>query len=202
MRSLNSKSEAETSPAQRRLRFPQIILLGGILLLLDGGSFMPAADPEVPPPVADVQPAEVEHDLDWQTDLARESMAHAFSSLTSVSIDEATRIVLLAEQETAKYDTDIDPFRILAFIVAESWGNPRARSHVGARGLMQIMPATGRVIARERNEDWGGIKSLYDVETNIAYGVWYYDHLLDVFDGDETAAIAAYNWDLNILDGV
>ena len=59
---------------------------------------------------------------------------------------------------------------------------------------MQVMPATGRVIARERNEVWGGTESLYDVDTNITYGVWYYHYLLQVFEGNEMAAIAAYNW--------
>ena len=60
--------------------------------------------------------------------------------------------------------------------------------------MMQIMPGTGRYIASAREEKWGGIKSLYEVETNISYGVWYYHHLLEVFEGDEEAAVAAYNW--------
>ncbi len=174
--------------AQPSLYLCRMILSAVILLLLHGPGLGPTL--EALPPAVEAQPDDAHSD--WQTEVAQESLAHAFATLTGVGIDEATEITSLAEQEASQYF--IDPFRVLAFIVAESWGDPRARSRVGARGLMQIMPATGRGIAREREETWGGIKSLYDVETNITYGVWYYHHLLETFEGDEMAAIAAYNW--------
>jgi soluble lytic murein transglycosylase-like protein len=110
-----------------------------------------------------------------------------------MGLDEAGKVARIVEREAGKYD-DVDPFRVLAFIVAESQGNPGAVSQAGARGLMQIMPGTGQYIASAREEKWRGSKSLHETETNISYGVWYYQHLLKVFDGDEQAAIAAYNW--------
>ena len=188
MKSLSSRSETDVSSGPPKLSLRLVLLLAGLLVLLHGGTYTPAPEPTAPLP--DVQVVVTKPD--WQLEVARESMAHAFSSLTSLEVAKAERIVRLVDKEASQYG--INPFRILAFIVAESWGDSKARSHVGARGLMQIMPATGRVIARERKEAWGGIKSLYDIETNIAYGVWYYDHLLQVFEGDEVAAIAAYNW--------
>lgn len=186
---LDSKSKTDVCSEQLSLKLRQVLLLAGILLLLHGGSHTPAADPKASDTA---QTTDTVSNPDWQIEVALESMIHAFASLTSLDVEEADKIVRLAEAEARQYG--IDPFRILAFIVAESWGNPRARSWAGARGLMQIMPATGRVIAREREEEWGGIKSLYNMEINISYGVWYYHHLLKVFQDNEMAAIAAYNW--------
>ena len=180
MKPLDSKSETRASSAWRSSKLRQALLVAGLLLLL-------TPEPWAPPPEPSVQAYPV-----WQIEVAQESMARAFASLTGTSLVRARKIVSIVDREAAQYG--MDPFRVLAFIMAESWGDPRAKSHVGARGLMQIMPATGRVIARGRQEDWGGINSLYEVETNITYGAWYYHHLLVVFEGNDAAAIAAYNW--------
>lgn len=173
------------SCAQHKRGVFRIALAGFFLLYLSHGQ--PISFPLKPPPPA----LEVE-EPDWRIEVARESMARAFVGLTSIELGEARQIVQTAELEAAKHDLDL--FRVLAFVVAESWGNPQARSWAGARGLMQIMPATGRVIAAAREEKWRGIKSLYEIDTNISYGAWYYHHLLGIFEGDEQAAIAAYNW--------
>ncbi len=173
------------SCAQRRGGVFRIALAGFFLLYLNHGQLI-SSPLELPPPAPEVE------EPDWRIEIARESMAHAFVRLTKIELDEARQIVQTAELEAAKYDLDL--FRVLAFVVAESWGNPRARSWAGARGLMQIMPATGRRIAAAREEKWRGTKSLYEIDTNISYGVWYYHHLLGIFEGDEQAAIAAYNW--------
>lgn len=64
-----------------------------------------------------------------------------------------------------------------------------ARSGVGARGLMQIMPATARVLKGRRFN----IAKLYDPQTNIAMGTGYIKQLIARMDGDVPRAIASYN---------
>ena len=69
-------------------------------------------------------------------------------------------------------------------IEQESRFKPRAKSHVGARGLMQLMPRTGR---------WMGAKNLYDPEQNVDAGVKYIKYLDKRFKGNLKNTIAAYN---------
>ena len=78
----------------------------------------------------------------------------------------------------------VDPELIRAIIMAESSNNPRAVSKKGARGLMQLMPATAKAL---------GVENSFDPEHNIYGGVRYFRQLLDRFDGDTRIALAAYN---------
>lgn len=81
----------------------------------------------------------------------------------------------------------IDPYLILSLIRQESAFNSRARSPVGARGLMQVMPATARSIASVSS------KRLFDPQTNIQVGTKYFAHRLNQFNGDVGLTLAAYN---------
>lgn len=87
----------------------------------------------------------------------------------------------------------MDPNLVCSVIYTESHFNPQANSGVGARGLMQIMPATGASIAQELGETGFSVDKLYDPDTNIRYGSWYYKGLLDKYNGDMDLASAAYN---------
>lgn len=88
---------------------------------------------------------------------------------------------------------NLNPVIIYGLIRRESAFNEKATSPTGARGLMQIMPRTGRDIARRLNERWKGSNSLYNPATNLKYGSYYYQNLLDRFDGHYAIALAAYN---------
>lgn len=77
----------------------------------------------------------------------------------------------------------LDPALIHAVISAESGFDPGARSHAGARGLMQLMPATARHL---------GVADPDDPAANIAGGARYLRRLLDRFK-DLELALAAYN---------
>lgn len=88
---------------------------------------------------------------------------------------------------------NLEPAMVFGLIRQESVFDELAGSHVGARGLMQIMPATGRVIARELGEKWRSASVLYDPETNLRYGTYYYKQQLDRFDGQLALAAAGYN---------
>ena len=88
----------------------------------------------------------------------------------------------------------VDRALIFAFMRQESAFNVRARSPVGARGLMQLMPATAGFVAQKR---FSGKKRdlLYDPALNISLGQKYILHLLenDHVDGDLLLLAAAYN---------
>lgn len=87
----------------------------------------------------------------------------------------------------------LDPDFVLAVVHQESVFDPRATSHVGARGLMQIMPATGRDLSRRIGESGYRTARLYDVDTNVRFGTFYLADLLDRFDGRPELALAGYN---------
>ena len=90
-------------------------------------------------------------------------------------------------------ELEVDPYELLSIARRESGLYPRARSKVGARGLMQLMPATARSVARTRKEVYGGTNSLYDPSTNIELSATYYVNLLSRFEGNRVKALAAYN---------
>ena len=90
-------------------------------------------------------------------------------------------------------ELQVDPYELLSLARRESGLYSRARSKVGARGLMQLMPATARSVAKARKEVYGGAGSLYDPSTNIALGATYYVNLLSRFEGNRVKALAAYN---------
>ncbi|MFP5501155.1 MAG: lytic transglycosylase domain-containing protein, partial [Candidatus Sericytochromatia bacterium] len=69
-------------------------------------------------------------------------------------------------------------------IRAESGGDPLATSPVGAMGLMQLMPGTALDM---------GVQDPYNARDNIEGGVKYLRRMLDMFNGDVTKAVAAYN---------
>ncbi|ABO23991.1 transglycosylase SLT domain-containing protein [Shewanella loihica] len=94
-----------------------------------------------------------------------------------------------AASKSAKVDID----EIRAIARRESAFYPYATSGVGARGLMQLMPATAKETARKHGMKYSGSKSLYDVSLNTALGSRYYKSLLDKFDGNRVLATAAYN---------
>ncbi len=101
----------------------------------------------------------------------------------------------IAYQETFSHHAALQRVphtELMAIARRESAFFPQARSPVGARGLMQIMPATGKQVAsrlgrKHRNAD------LYEVEDNVLLGSAYYRQLLDRFDGNRVFALAAYN---------
>jgi soluble lytic murein transglycosylase len=87
----------------------------------------------------------------------------------------------------------IDPSIVFSIIRRESAFNKNAVSPVGARGLMQIMPETGKFIAKKLKETWRTVEMLFDTETNLRFGTYYYKRMLDRFNGNFALAAAAYN---------
>lgn len=77
-----------------------------------------------------------------------------------------------------------------AVMHAESRFDENAISHVGAVGMMQLMPETAKWIAEEGNLQYDDLK---DPRQNIMLGTWYIDYLLKKYHNNEVLALAAYN---------
>lgn len=71
----------------------------------------------------------------------------------------------------------IDAALVHALVRQESGFRPRAKSHAGARGLMQLMPATGKFIAKAANVPLNSRETLFDPSTNLLLGQAYVEHL-------------------------
>lgn len=97
--------------------------------------------------------------------------------------DGAAWLDPIIAKASRKYGVDVG--LIKAVIKAESDFNPQAVSHAGARGLMQLMPATARSL---------GVSDSFDPEQNVMAGTRFLKDLLKRYDGNVDAALAAYNW--------
>ena len=87
----------------------------------------------------------------------------------------------------------LDPYLVAGLIRQESEFNPRARSRAGARGLMQIMPATGRRLARRLGVSGYSTRSLNSPDLSLRLGTRYLRDLFDQFENRTVPALAAYN---------
>jgi len=95
---------------------------------------------------------------------------------------------LLIESISAK--NGVDPDLIDAMMKTESNYNPLAISSKGARGLMQLIPETGRRF---------GVQNFFDPRENIEGGVRYVKYLLEMFHGNIDLSLAAYNAGENLV---
>lgn len=87
----------------------------------------------------------------------------------------------------------LDPDLILAMIRQESAFQESARSTANARGLMQLLPSTGRMLARQAGMRQFTVARLYQAGTNIALGTRYFAERLRKYGGSVELALAAYN---------
>jgi len=94
------------------------------------------------------------------------------------------RQIIAKNVQKAATKYNLPPQLINAVIRAESNFKARAVSSAGARGLMQLMPATAKEL---------GVKNSFDIEQNIDGGARYLRQMLDRFGGNVREALAAYN---------
>ena len=112
-------------------------------------------------------------------------------------LDAATRRTLARTVVAEAAGARIDPLLVLALIDVESSFDPAARSHRGARGLMQLREAT---MKRERERAGLPPADPHDPIANVQSGVRYLRRLLDAF-GREELALMAYNAGPNRIRG-
>ena len=97
-------------------------------------------------------------------------------------------------------ERDLDPALIAAVIYAESRFVDQT-SEAGARGLMQVTPATAQAIADESGGTDFVVEDLANSDINIRYGTYHLRDLLDQYSGNLIAALAAYNAGSGNVDG-
>jgi soluble lytic murein transglycosylase-like protein len=94
----------------------------------------------------------------------------------------------------------VEPHLLLSLMRAESVFDPYARSSVGARGLLQIMPYTAVRISRVVGDYMMRIDKMSQPEVNIAYSALYTRRLLDYYGDNMVLAIASYNAGPYVVD--
>jgi peptidoglycan lytic transglycosylase len=87
----------------------------------------------------------------------------------------------------------LDPFLVVSLIRQESLFDPEALSGAGARGLMQLMPATARELSRRNGSPGVDKAALFDPAVNVDLGTALLSRLLERYGGSPTKALAAYN---------
>jgi hypothetical protein len=117
-----------------------------------------------------------------QPDVFRRELARINIAIRRDFFANAVPFGDIIHEKSQKYD--VDPALVAAVVETESRFHQGARSPVGAQGLMQLMPRTGR---------WLGASNLYDPEQNVDAGVKYLKYLQGRFDGNLKKTIAAYN---------
>ncbi len=129
------------------------------------------------------------HDLGW-TDRAIQAAASAGEFQDLVLRFPLSYVENIQQQAR---DKNLDPAWILAVARQESMFMPDANSPAGALGIMQIMPATGRIIASRLGESIGSPGILLNPETSIRYGTFYLHMRLEELQQNPVLATAAYN---------
>ena len=108
--------------------------------------------------------------------------AAVFNPNASVNVPVPAYLSTLIGEAAKRHG--VDPRLVAAVARRESAFNPNAVSHVGACGLMQLMPATARFL---------GVVNVFDPRENVFGATRYLRTLLDTFHGDLDLTLAAYN---------
>lgn len=107
-----------------------------------------------------------------------------------VSLNEAFDYATWILRASEKYPS-VDPLMFLAIGVVESRYDLRATSHANAKGLYQIWPSTGRLLARSLDWEYSD-EMLYDPEKNTELAALYLDILFSAYN-DQNMVLAEYN---------
>jgi soluble lytic murein transglycosylase len=116
---------------------------------------------------------------------------------TGLTKSELRDLAVAITDEVARQRLDLR--LILALMYVESRYQPFAVSHVGAMGLMQILPSTGKELAGQMGIEWYGPETLFDPVVNVRLGIAYVKKLTNRYEKVSTA-LAAYNWGMGNID--
>jgi len=176
-----------------------LALAGVAWLLLSGPGAAPTAAPSLPP-VSAAPPAAARASAPEPTaspgavDRVRERLRGRRTGLAPHEVEALAHTIA---REAARHEIPLE--LVLAVMHVESRYRAFAVSPVGALGLMQVMPATGREVAEELGIPWSGPRTLFDPHVNVRLGVAYLKGLLQRY-GRTEVALAAYNWGPGRID--
>ncbi len=133
-------------------------------------------------------------------DLANRFVRRAYPELATVEQNSVPKHFLkmyypLRYEETIRKhaaERGLDPHLVMALIRQESAFNVTARSHVGATGLMQLMPATARELGAKHFTLFSESR-LTNPDVNVKLGTIYLRQVIDSLDGNVELALAGYN---------
>lgn len=111
-----------------------------------------------------------------------QSAGASFSDALDTAQGGQTDLDQIFERAAQKYNVPVNLLKAIAKV--ESGFNPNAVSYAGACGIMQLMPATASYL---------GVTDSFDPEQSIMGGAKYMSQMLDMYNGDTTLALAAYN---------
>lgn len=151
-----------------------------------------AADPDAAAAAAgDVEENLVNRIAETRADAERTQQIEEAMAKHNISRDLAEDIYDIAREQ------NIEPKLAYGLVKTESTFNERAVSHVGARGLTQVMPRTAAwLVPGTKTED------LYNRQTNLRLGFQYLDQMIDKYKGDVRLALLAYNRGPGTVDKV
>jgi soluble lytic murein transglycosylase len=133
-------------------------------------------------------------------DRAIQVMKHGVPNYFAVDVPELPRVYWEALFPKAYWDdlkrystqNELDPYLVASLIRQESEFNPNAISHANAVGLMQLLPVTGKKVAKDVKLHHFNASQLYTPAVNLQLGTRYFKSMVDKF-GSFEYALAAYN---------
>ena len=168
----------------RPIMYPVFLLAFGVVVANAAPPFVRAPIP-MAPVVVFAPSAKAVHEQLRSDTLARMLMRKHVDSATASQW--AHEFVRYGEQ------TRVSPRLLLAIAYAESEFNPRARSHAGAIGLMQIVPERNSWREYEPRCGMMSARTLHNPRVNICFGAHIFAEFLSRHHGDNDRALAAYN---------
>jgi len=141
------------------------------------------------PPSQQVIAAALAHRWGWHSQaILTASKANALDDL-----EVRFPLAFYSNLAVASKNQGIDLAWVYGIIRQESVFMEDARSRAGALGLMQLMPATARLVAKQLGLSLKSKEDILEVDTNLSLGTSYLQQMLDRFDGNYLLATAAYN---------
>jgi peptidoglycan lytic transglycosylase len=174
------------------------MVTAGMLVGMEAGAFQPYFPGESSPEVAELRAklaAQEAHLARLEEEAALYEEAEALGIVATVQAsrlpERQQRRLAMAIVREAKRNK-VDPMLVVAVIRCESSFNNYAVSHVGAMGLMQVMPDTGNYLADRAGFKLQRHTNLFDSELNVELGTAYLADLIERF-GSPERALVAYN---------
>ncbi|AKJ04310.1 soluble lytic murein transglycosylase [Archangium gephyra] len=174
------------------------MVTAGMLVGMEAGAFQPYFPGESSPEVAELRAKLAAQEAHLARLEEEATLYEEAEGLGIVAAVEASRLperqqrrLAMAIVREAKRNK-VDPMLVVAVIRCESSFNNYAVSHVGAMGLMQVMPDTGNYLADRAGFKLQRHTNLFDSELNVELGTAYLADLIERF-GSPERALVAYN---------